>query len=246
MKKSNLLLLIDVLMFFFLALMTGLGLMIKYVLVPGSQRWDIYGRNVDLNFLGMDRHQWGTVHLICAILFIGLLVLHIVLHLKSFMSYVCKIVNTRTEANVLIIAFAIVLFFIIIFPFVIDIKVTELGEGRDRFLHETEHQNIPVGIHSEQTISTDTEGEATETLAGEQIESIQGLEHHDIDPDIEVYGSMSLINVSVKYNVPVSHIIKELDLPASTSGNDQLGRLRREYGFKMSDIEMIIHNYRRK
>lgn len=51
MKKSSLLLLIDVLMFLFLALMAGLGLMIKYVLVPGSKRWDIYGRNVDLSFL---------------------------------------------------------------------------------------------------------------------------------------------------------------------------------------------------
>ncbi|MGM0666389.1 MAG: hypothetical protein ACQETA_03630, partial [Bacteroidota bacterium] len=71
-------------------------------------------------------------------------------------------------------------------------------------------------------------------------------EHHDIDADIEVLGSMSLINVSLKYNVPVSHILHELDLPSGVSGNEQLGRLRRLYGFKMSDIELIIHNYRHK
>jgi len=73
-----------------------------------------------------------------------------------------------------------------------------------------------------------------------------GPERHDIDPDIEVLGSMSLINVSVKYNVPVSHIIKELDLPYSVSGNEQLGRLRRLHGFKMGDIELMIHKYRHK
>ena len=115
MKKSSLLLLIDVLMFIFLALMTGLGLMIKYILVPGTKRWDIYGRNVDLTFLGMDRHEWGTVHLIFAILFLSLLVLHIILHWKILVAYVCKIVNTKMEANIMIIAFTIVLFFIIIF-----------------------------------------------------------------------------------------------------------------------------------
>jgi len=126
----------------------------------------------------------------------------------------------------------------------IEIKVTDLGDGRDRFLHGTEQRHIPAAIQREQNTSTGTaEGEA-ETLTREDIESSQELEHHDIDPDIEVYGSMNLINVSVKYNVPVSHLIKELDLPASTSGNEQLGHLRRLYGFKMSDIELIIHNYR--
>ncbi|HDZ42200.1 MAG TPA: DUF4405 domain-containing protein [Bacteroidetes bacterium] len=210
MKKTSLLLLVDVLMFIFLALMSGLGLMIKYVLVPGSKRWDIYGRNVDLTFLGMDRHGWGTVHLICAVIFISLLILHIILHWKCLVNYLCRIVDTKAQANFLIIMFAAVLFFLISFPFMIKIKVTELGEGRDRFLHE------------------------------------QVLEHHDIDPDIEVLGSMSLINVSVKYDVPVSHILDKLDLPSTVSGNEQLGRLRRLYGFKMSDIEMIIHNYRHR
>ena len=245
MKRSNLLLLIDVLMFLFLALMSGLGLMIKYILVPGTKRWDIYSRNVDLTFLGMDRHECGTVHLIFALLFLSLLVLHIILHWKSLVAYVCKIVNTKAEANVLIVAFAVVLFFIIIFPFLVNIKVSELGEGRDRFLHGSEQQHIPAAVHREQNIATGRAGEE-ESLNKENVESSQDPEHHDIDPDIEVYGSMSLINVSVKYNVPVSHIIKELDLPASTGGNEQLGRLRRKYGFKMSDIELIIHNYRHK
>lgn len=246
MKKSNLLLLIDVLMFLFLALMSGLGLMIKYVLVPGSKRWDIYGRNVDLTFLGMDRHQWGTVHLICAIFFIALLTLHIILHWKCLVAYVCKIVNTKTEANILIIAFAFVLFFFLIFPFILNIKVSELGDGRDRLLHGTDQQHSPaVKQRGMSLLQKETEKQA-ETITREQAKGEQDLEHHDIDHDIEVLGSMSLVYVSLKYNVPVSHILKELELPASTSGNEQLGRLRRSYGFKMSDIELIIHNYRHK
>jgi len=246
MKKSSLFLLIDVLMFLFLALMAGLGLMIKYVLVPGSKRWDIYGRNVDLTFLGMDRHGWGTVHLICAIIFIALLALHIILHWKSLVNYVCKIVNTKAQANFLIIIFAIVLFFLIVFPFMIELKVTDLGDGRDRFLHGSEHQNMPAAIHREQNISAGEAAGLGRDAIERETENSSELEHHDIDPDIEVRGSMSLINVSIRYNVPVSHILDELDLPSKVSGNEQLGQLRRLYGFKMSDIELIIHNYRHK
>ena len=244
MKKSSLFLLIDLLMFLFLSLMAGLGLMIKYVLVPGSKRWDIYGRNVDLSFLGMDRHGWGTVHLICAIFFVAMLVLHIILHWKTLVAYVCKIVKTKTEANILIITFVFLLFFLIIFPFMIDLKVTELGDGRDRFLHGTEQQHIPAAARREQNISSGTAMEPSEAVTEKPEKGNQDLEHHDIDPDIEVFGSMSLINVSIKYNVPVSHILREMDLPSAISGNEQLGKLRRTYGFKMSDIELIIHNYR--
>lgn len=246
MKKTSLYLLVDVLMFIFLAMMSGLGLMIKYVLVPGSKRWDIYGRNVDLSFLGMDRHGWGTVHLICAIFFIGLLVLHIILHWKCLVNYVCRIVKTKAMANFLILMFAVMLFFLVIFPFMIELKLTELGDGRDRFIHGYE-QSQAASIN----LGRDANKEAEEREANPATTTIRDdaghdTEHHDIDPDIEVLGSMSLINVSLKYNVPVSHILDELDLPSGVSGNEQLGRLRRQYGFKMSDIELIIHNYRHR
>jgi hypothetical protein len=244
MKKTSLFLLVDVLMFIFLALMSGLGLMIKYVLVPGSKRWDIYGRNVDLSFLGMDRHGWGTVHLICALIFVGLLVLHIVLHWKCLVNYLCRIVKIKAMANFLILMFAIVLFFLVIFPFMIELRVTELEDGRDRFLHGQD-QAQPV-IKQGRDAKVLEEREADRTLTGTADDTGHDTEHHDIDADIEVLGSMSLVNVSLKYNVPVSHILDELDLPSGVSGNEQLGRLRRLYGFKMSDIELIIHNYRHK
>ena len=249
MKKSNLYLLIDIMMFIFLAFMTGIGLLIKFVLVPGSKRWDIYGRNVDLTYLGMDRHGWGTLHFIFSILFISALVLHIILHWKSLIAYMKKIINTKVEINLLVIAFGFILLFLVILPFIINVKVTELGDGRDRILHGTQGQHIPAAVQREQMETQQVIPEKERPIIKEVIKSEEeeaGLEHHDIDSDIEVLGSMSLINVSIKYNVPVSHILQELDLPANVSGNERLGRLRRTYGFTMSDIELIIHNYRHK
>ncbi len=245
MKKTSLFLLVDMLMFIFLALMSGLGLMIKYVLVPGSKRWDIYSRNVDLSFLGLDRHGWGTVHFIFAIIFVGLLVLHIILHWKCLVNYLCRILKTKALANFLILMFATVLFFLVIFPFIIELRVTELEDGRDRFLHG-QIQAQPTAIKQGRDAKVLEEREADGILTGTADDTGHDTEHHDIDADIEVLGSMSLVNVSLKYNVPVSHILVELDLPSGVSGNEQLGRLRRLYGFKMSDIELIIHNYRHK
>lgn len=80
MKKSKLNLVIDGLLLLCLAAIAGIGFLIKYTLVPGYKRWEIYGRNVDLFFWGLDRHEWGTVHLVIGFVFLGLLVLHVVLH----------------------------------------------------------------------------------------------------------------------------------------------------------------------
>ena len=56
MEKSKLNLIIDGLLLLCITVIVGIGFLIKYVLVPGYQRWQIYNRNVDLFFWGLDRH----------------------------------------------------------------------------------------------------------------------------------------------------------------------------------------------
>jgi thioredoxin 1 len=70
-------------MFLLMSCMVSSGLLMKYVLLPGSQRQEKFGRNVDLFLFGMDRHDWGTVHLVMGLLLIALLAVHIVLHWKE-------------------------------------------------------------------------------------------------------------------------------------------------------------------
>ena len=95
MTKSKLNLIIDALLLVCLAAMVGIGLLIKYVLVPGFQRWEIYGANVELFFWGMDRHEWGTVHLVLGYVFAGLLVLHVVLHWRVVVAISCRLIPNR-------------------------------------------------------------------------------------------------------------------------------------------------------
>lgn len=95
MTKAKLNLIIDALMLLCMAAMAGIGLLIKYVLIPGQARWAIYGRNVELYFRGLDRHQWGTVHLAIGLVLVALLVLHIVLHWGMIVAIYRSLIPSR-------------------------------------------------------------------------------------------------------------------------------------------------------
>jgi hypothetical protein len=84
--KSKLNISIDILLFVLLVTMAGIGFLMKFVLVPGEFRNEIYGNNVNLEFFGLTRHEWGFIHLILGIIFLVLLVLHIILHWKLIVS----------------------------------------------------------------------------------------------------------------------------------------------------------------
>lgn len=41
----------------------GVGLLIKYTLISGQEQISKYGRNDKLLLLGLNRHEWGEIHL---------------------------------------------------------------------------------------------------------------------------------------------------------------------------------------
>jgi hypothetical protein len=127
MKKLKLNLVIDGLLLLCLAAIAGIGFLIKYTLLPGYKRWEIYGRNVDLSFWGLDRHECGTIHLVIGFVFLALLVLHIVLHWGVIVSvYRALIPNTvlRYIVVVVLVCLTILLF---AFPFLVKPDVQERG-----------------------------------------------------------------------------------------------------------------------
>ena len=80
MDKAKLNFVIDALMFLCLMAMAGLGFLMHYILPPGRRVHAVYGRNVDLTWLGWDRHDWGDIHLYLAFTLLGLLTVHLILH----------------------------------------------------------------------------------------------------------------------------------------------------------------------
>lgn len=137
MKKSKLNLVIDALLLLCIAAIAGIGLLMKYVLLPGYRQWEIYERNVDLFFWGLDRHEWGAIHLVIGFVFLALLVLHVVLHWGIIVGIYRKLIPNgfvRCIITILLICLTILL---LTFSFFVDPKVQEreLGRGPGRDQH---------------------------------------------------------------------------------------------------------------
>jgi hypothetical protein len=62
-------------------------------------------------------------------------------------------------------------------------------------------------------------------------------------PTHQITGSMTLQEVEQHTGVPVAVIVKELGLPKNVPTDEQLGRLRRKYGFEMEDVRQIVQRH---
>ena len=130
MEKSKLNLVIDALLLLCLAAITGIGLLIKYVLVPGYQRWEIYGRNVSLFLWGLDRHQWGTIHFIIGLVFLALLVLHIILHWQMIVGIYRGLIPNRFARWITALILICITTLLFSFSYFVKPEVLEQGIGK--------------------------------------------------------------------------------------------------------------------
>ena len=72
MRRPSLNFLVDALGFTGFVFMTTTGVLMRYVLPPGSGHYT--------TVLGLDRHEWGSIHFWVAVGFFGVLALHVWLH----------------------------------------------------------------------------------------------------------------------------------------------------------------------
>lgn len=152
--KSQTNFIIDALMFLCMMAMVGIGFLMKFVLIPGKDRWVEYGRNVELYLYGMDRHQWGTIHLILGFILLGLLILHIVLHWKMILNLYKCLVRSQIARRITAAAFIIGCAILLAFSLVVKAQVQELerGEGRGRRGYVGERQNTIAPFEKESVV----------------------------------------------------------------------------------------------
>ncbi|MCF6156179.1 MAG: DUF4405 domain-containing protein [Candidatus Brocadia sp.] len=136
LDKSKVNLVIDALMFLCVMAMAGIGLLMKFVLLPGKDTWAVYGRKVELFLFGMDRHQWGTLHLIIAFAFLGLLVLHILLHWKVILSFYGRLIGSKVARRIIATIIVVVSVFLVAFSLFVKPEVQE-PERKGRHLRES-------------------------------------------------------------------------------------------------------------
>lgn len=260
--RAKLNIVIDTFMLVFMMATAGLGFLIKYVLLPGFKRNEVYGSNVELTFLNMDRHQWGTIHLIISLVLVALVIVHILLHWKMIVCIYKKLLPGKKVRNIFGISILLVSAFLSIVPFFIEPK-QEFDQPNYRNRRSIENQRlgsayirqVPSNPQENNTkepeVSTpSSEGDKINPFKGEHGKSSKlksgntasdrryAREGHN-EYDVEVYGSMTLKEVSRKYDVNLKELSEQLNVPVDQTGY-RLGRLRRRYGFHMNDIRAVV------
>lgn len=134
MDKTKLNFFIDALMFLTMMALAGLGLLIKYVLIPGREAWAKYGRQMELTWLGLDRHAWGAVHLYLAFLLLALLLLHVILHGKMILGLFTRFISDPTLRKGSAPIFLVLSLILLAFPLLVTPEVNEVGSREDRRL----------------------------------------------------------------------------------------------------------------
>jgi len=132
MNRARLNFLIDVVMTVLMAAIAGLGLLMNWVLIPGSEREAIYGGRPDLYWLGLDRHQWGDVHLGLGIALLVLLVLHVALHWSQVVGIWRRMVASGPARVVLALVLLALVIALMAFPALVSPEVVDGGRGEGR------------------------------------------------------------------------------------------------------------------
>lgn len=92
-KRATINFILDFAGFIVLILLTVTGLIMKYVLPPGSGGYgralhDSEGREHIKTLMSMSRHEWGSIHFVLAVLFLVVMILHVYLHWGWIKNYV--------------------------------------------------------------------------------------------------------------------------------------------------------------
>jgi hypothetical protein len=163
---------------------------------------------------GLDRHEWGTVHFWISLTLFGILALHIILHWKWIISV---------------------------------IKGKPRQGSRSKFLLGTASLFAVVALGISPIISP-VEVDERARQGREQYSETSGLRHETDNArsydDVQIYGAMTLTEVSQETGVPVSYITQRLGIDGLPT-NQRIGRLGREYGFDVENVRSVVAAYQK-
>ena len=121
---------LDAVTYCLLAFQIFTGLMLYWMLPPGTARPGGVGRGAGSKdvylFLGYDRHQWGSVHFWLAVAFVALMALHLALHWDWIRGFLAHHVGRARVA--LLGALGVLAGLAIVLPFVLE---PEMLKGRE-------------------------------------------------------------------------------------------------------------------
>ncbi|MBN2667012.1 MAG: DUF4405 domain-containing protein [Bacteroidales bacterium] len=229
-------LVIDFIMMLVMMAVAGLGFLMKFVLLPGYKVNEVYGTEAELYFWGLDRHQWGAIHLYLALFLVFLLILHIVFHWDMILCIFRQMVSTSAIRVTFLVIIGLLSLFLALAPVFVKPEVAQL---------ERKHQrNRVIDVQSAPYMEAVDEALPATPVrpvspAGTNESDLEYNHHRHQNIDIVVDGTMTLGEVSEKYGVGVDELAKSIGVPAEYA-NERLGRLRKRYDFEMDDLRTYI------
>lgn len=155
MNKNKLNIIIDSVMFVFLMAVAAIGLLMKFVLINGQQRWLEFGENVNITLFGLDRHEWGTIHLIMSLVLFVFLVLHLVLRWNNIVCIYKKLTPNLKISIIVATTFIILCLLLLSTPFLFNPQINEDGRGNRHQIsrHSSVMMNDFSSINKKKTYS---------------------------------------------------------------------------------------------
>ena len=260
MKRSELNFFIDAVAFLGLILLVSTGLIMRFVLPP------VYGGRSGGEgpsmLWGWDRHQWGDFHFWISAVLLIVMVVHLFLHWKWIVSVIKGTPREGSGIRVSLgILSLIVLLVVASSPFFSPTepkprkgKHALLEKGR----HKPSEEKLPEVVNPSEPHKTIDENEGPvgeenspvpKTLdisnesRPEKIVTQEKLVPNKETSETNIRGSMTLKELQEITGVPIAVILKSLGLPEDTDPESRLGRLRRQYGFRMSDVREVVRNH---
>jgi hypothetical protein len=223
---------IDLLLLIVFAALIGIGLLLKFVLISGQEKWLVYGSNPELTFLGLDRHEWGTVHLITGIVFFVLFILHLAFHWNMIKCMFRKCVPAKGLRAGLATVSLVLFTGLIVFPFFINPVKGPAGRGIEQFSLEE------LGIDVNDSIRLELK--KPKRIEEERTDYELHLRKKNNPEQADITGKMTLQGISVKYDVSVKKLKEKLNIPDHVSKYERLGRMRKKYDFTLQELRDII------
>jgi len=232
-NKPKINLVIDAIMLIVLMLMAGLGFLIKYVLLPGYQRNALYEGDVELYYMGLTRHDWGTIHLWLSLFFLFLMLVHIVLHWKMIVCIFRQMVSRKKTRRVIAVCLGCVALFFGLAPLFVKPEVADMPRN-----HIHVHDPVWISIRSQTSLPDPMPASAEKQATEEEILTAPKNEKHAYE-ELELSGRMTLDEVAKKYSIPEDELTRALNIPSYHS-RERIGRLRKQYGFEMEELKDVI------
>ncbi len=213
----------------------GIGILIKYVLVSGVKRNIVYGKHIDLNFMGLDRHQWGDIHFIISLIFLLLLVVHISLHWIMIKNIFQRIIPNKIVRYTTGSIFGITCLTMLVFSIGVSPELTARYPTYRNEKIFTDQQNIadPIDRKQTQLLTTNQTDSPENENCKEEILNKTTFNFQQIN------GSQSLSSVAKTYHISIEELASELNIPISLK-EEKIGRLKKQYSFTMNDIRMAV------